>query len=113
MGTCIFSSCRDHYAEAERDRAVLRSTDVITFPTSSEGHTSAAPAVKSRHPHFFVRDAMGADDGQFRKVAMQAFNIGKAPGLNVENDRLRLVLDDVIPEIFVGVRQVNREHRKM
>ena len=56
---------------------------------------------------------MGANDGQFRKVAMQAFNIGKSPGLNVENDRLRLVLDDVIPEIFVRTSQANRENRKM
>lgn len=56
---------------------------------------------------------MGADDRQFGKIMMQAFHIGKWPGLNVEHDRLRIVFRYIVPKILTGIGQANRKNRKV
>lgn len=56
---------------------------------------------------------MGANNRQFREVVMQAFHIGKWPGLKVEHDRLRIVLCDIVPKILTGIGEANRKNRKV
>lgn len=54
------------------------------------------------HPHFFVRNAVSADDGQGRKVAVQTLDIGQAPVLDVENHGFRMVPDYIVSQFLAG-----------
>src|SRR5579863_3964351 len=66
--------------------------------------TSAS--LESGHPHLFIRDAMGANDGQLRKVAVEAFHIGEPPVLNVEHNRLRTIAGYIVPQFFTRTSDV-------
>ena len=90
------------YAAAVRESAMLRRTEVSTFPTSSVGQTSLAPGRQRGHPHFFIRDPVRADNGQRRKIAVQTLDIGQQPILDVENYGLRAVPCHVFPQFFAG-----------
>ena len=61
---------------------MLRSTEVSTFAHVIRGANIAGAGRERGHPHFFVRNAVGADDGQSRKVAMQTLHIGQPPVLD-------------------------------
>ncbi len=54
------------------------------------------------HPHFFVRNAMRADDGQIGKVAVQTLDIGQQPMLDIENHSFRTVASRRCPAILRG-----------
>jgi hypothetical protein len=57
----------------------------------------AGASGKRGHPHFFVRNTVGANDGQGRKVAMQALDISQQPVLEIQNYGFRISSRYVVP----------------
>ena len=57
---------------------------------------------KRGHPHHFVRYPVRADDGQFGKVAVQAFHLSQSPILNVEDNDFWKLLRNCIPHFVAG-----------
>src|SRR5271165_3319732 len=39
----------------------------------------AGPGLEGRHPHFLIRDAVGADNRQLRKIMVETFDIREQP----------------------------------
>jgi len=66
------------------------------------GADIAGAGFERRHPHFFVRNAVSADNGQGRKVAVQTFDIAQAPILDVENHGFRTVASYIVPQFLTG-----------
>ena len=76
------------------------------------GRTYIAGAGLERgHPHFFVGNAVGADDGQLRKVPVKTFHVGEEPVLEVENHGFGMVSGDGVPQFLVGSGYMHREVR--
>jgi len=49
---------------------------------------------------------MGADDRQFRKVAVQTLDVSKPPVLDVENYSLWIVLFYFVPQFLAGASYI-------
>ena len=99
------------YAAAPRDNAMCRWTEAITSPTSSVGHTSLAPA-SSAAIHISSSGMRWVQTmGKVGKVAVQTFDIGQAPELDVENHGFGIFPGDGVPQFFVGPGYVHRKVR--
>jgi len=44
-----------------------------------------SPSLQRGHPHFFIRDAVSADDGKSREVPMQTLDVSKPRSFDVED----------------------------
>ena len=72
------------------------------------GRADIAGASRKRgHPHFFVGNAVGANDGQRGKITMQALDVREPPVLDVENYGFGMVAGNVIAQFLVGAGYMN------
>ena len=55
--------------------AVFRKTEVSTFRDIVRGTNVTRACFERSHPQILIRNAVGANDGQFRKVLMQTFHV--------------------------------------
>jgi hypothetical protein len=61
------------------------------------------------HPHFLIRNAVCAYDGNLRKIPVQALDIGQSPVLDVDDHSFRAISGNVVPQFFVGRCDMYRE----
>jgi len=90
---------RQSHAAPDRSQHILR---VV-------GAHVAGAGIERGHPHLFIGNAVGADDRQLGKVAVQIFKVRKTPVLNVEHDGLGMILRKPFAEFLARLRYLYGE----
>src|SRR6266852_609615 len=86
-------------ASSDRHTSQNRSQDIFHI---TGGTNVAGASLQRSHPHFFIRDAVRAHDGQSGKFIVQTSDIGQTRGLNVKNYHLRELLRDLGSQLIAG-----------
>ncbi len=92
-------------ASSDRHTSQNRSQDIFHI---TGGTNVAGASLQRSHPHFFIRDAVRAHDGQSGKFIVQTSDIGQTRGLNVKNYHLRELLCDLGSQLIAGMREIDR-----
>jgi len=75
------------------------------------GADIAGSGFQGSHPHLLIRDAVRADNRQFREVMVETLDVREQPLLNVEHHSFGTVARQLVPKFLAGIDKLYGEVR--